>query len=49
MLFQCFQMLNEIVRNTEMKESKDLLDLGIIVEANYETLKEELTPIIIQT
>jgi len=37
-------MLNGIVINTKMKESKDLLDLGVIVEANYETLKEELTP-----
>lgn len=32
----------------ELKESKDLLDLGIIDEDDYETLKEELTPIIIQ-
>lgn len=30
----------------KLKESKDLLDLGIIEEAEYEQLKAELTPII---
>lgn len=30
----------------KLKESKELLDLGIIEEAEYENLKEELTPII---
>lgn len=32
----------------KLKESKDLLDLGIIEDAEYELLKAELTPIIIQ-
>lgn len=32
----------------KLKESKDLLDLGVIEEEDYEALKEELTPIIIQ-
>lgn len=31
----------------KLKESKDLLDLGIIEEEEYEILKAELTPIII--
>ncbi len=31
----------------KLKESKDLLDLGIIAKEEYETLKEELTPIIV--
>jgi chaperonin cofactor prefoldin len=31
----------------KLKESKELLDLGIIESAEYEKLKEELTPIII--
>lgn len=30
----------------KLKESKELLDLGIINETKYETLKKELTPII---
>jgi len=31
----------------KLKESKELLDLGVIEAADYETLKAELTPIII--
>lgn len=31
----------------KLKESKDLLDLGIIELEEYEKLKKELTPIII--
>ncbi len=32
----------------KLKESKDLLDLGIISQVEYDNLKEELTPIILQ-
>ena len=32
----------------KLKESKDLLDLGIIDQAAYDKLKSELTPIILQ-
>jgi hypothetical protein len=32
---------------TKLKESKDLLDLGIVNQEDYDKLKAELTPIII--
>jgi len=40
--------LNRDEAIAKLKESKDLLDLGVIEAADYEALKEELTPIIIQ-
>uniref|UniRef100_UPI003217DAC8 hypothetical protein n=1 Tax=uncultured Draconibacterium sp. TaxID=1573823 RepID=UPI003217DAC8 len=32
---------------TKLKESKDLLDLGVISQTDYDKLKQELTPIIL--
>jgi len=40
--------LNRDEAIAKLKESKDLLDLGVIEAADYENLKAELTPIIIQ-
>ena len=31
----------------KMKEAKDLLDLGIMSQSDYDALKEKLTPIIL--
>jgi hypothetical protein len=33
----------------KMKEAKDLLDLGIMTQSDYDALKEKLTPIILKT
>jgi len=32
----------------KLKESKDLLDLGLLTQPEYEKLKQELTPIIMK-
>ena len=45
---QCTLPIEKISEGiAKLKESKDLLDLGIIEPSEYEKLKSELTPIII--
>ncbi|WP_320019482.1 hypothetical protein [Labilibaculum manganireducens] len=40
--------LTRVEAIAKLKESKDLLDLGLLEQSAYEKIKQELTPIIMQ-